>query len=385
MSSPIVVGDDSNDANSNDNNNNEAVYEPRRSGRVNTTDFLQADGDTWIEKLMVCESTNNKLVIRSYFRNSRTGKRVWDEPPTGASRIEPATSKMRNDAHEELMIMQTALETNNDTTSSVPPTAGTGASENSNNTKKSNKKGKGFLSKLFGKKNKAKHDTNTNNNAIVDSEDEDMQRAISLSMGIQIDNTNNMTNNGNWQAEQEALELAQAISMSEAEMTKPAAATATEFQKNQQQSEDEMLQKALEESRLQTSNETTTSEEGNLLGLPLEQREPPPAAATTQQNQVNFDETFMDQKMPAKASTQPKIEMFDPYSSKNSPNTAAATTGATSAEGGGPDGLMVEEGALHKMDDMMIEETTRRSKSGMPTFGRRLFNKKQVEDEAGVV
>ena len=71
----------------------------RRSTRV-AVDKYTHDGDSWQETLAVCEmpATKNgevKMKIRSYYSNQRTGDRVWDEPPSGASRVLPATEEMR--------------------------------------------------------------------------------------------------------------------------------------------------------------------------------------------------------------------------------------------------------------------------------------------------
>eukprot|EP00535_Pseudo-nitzschia_heimii_P009852 CAMPEP_0197173988 /NCGR_PEP_ID=MMETSP1423-20130617/709_1 /TAXON_ID=476441 /ORGANISM="Pseudo-nitzschia heimii, Strain UNC1101" /LENGTH=303 /DNA_ID=CAMNT_0042622877 /DNA_START=159 /DNA_END=1067 /DNA_ORIENTATION=+ len=112
-----------------------------------TDRLIQADGDTWHEFFAVSEKPNhaktsnassrssrrfslfgkndkkkenskkkstksrrnssdtgdgNNLVIRSYYQNNRTGKRVWDEPPSGASNIVPASQEMRSMAELQL-------------------------------------------------------------------------------------------------------------------------------------------------------------------------------------------------------------------------------------------------------------------------------------------
>lgn len=113
-----------------------------RLGKKQTDKLTRADGDTWQEYIAVSEkaqttssngstrggalsffgkkkkkkngsssnstSTNtnerssSKLVLRSYYQNQRTGKKVWDEPPSGASRIVPATEEMRRMAELQL-------------------------------------------------------------------------------------------------------------------------------------------------------------------------------------------------------------------------------------------------------------------------------------------
>jgi hypothetical protein len=113
-------------------------------GKKRTDELIIADGDTWDEYLAVCEkadtrastttsgggalsffgkkkkkngnsskkdstssssnatTNNNNLTIRSYFQNRRTGKKVWDEPPSGASKIVPASEEMRRMAAIQL-------------------------------------------------------------------------------------------------------------------------------------------------------------------------------------------------------------------------------------------------------------------------------------------
>ena len=89
-----------------------APYEPRPSTRVRGANLHNTvgDGDVWYEHLVVCEAAKNKLVIRSYFKNGRTHKKIWDEPPTGASTIEPASSTKRTEAETELKTLQAAMD-----------------------------------------------------------------------------------------------------------------------------------------------------------------------------------------------------------------------------------------------------------------------------------
>ena len=86
------------------------TFGPRRSTRVSTKKYSH-DGDSWQEKLAVCEmpktpSGTIKMTIRSYYSNQRSGERVWDEPPSGASRVLPATEEMRKMAEIQLQEMQ---------------------------------------------------------------------------------------------------------------------------------------------------------------------------------------------------------------------------------------------------------------------------------------
>jgi hypothetical protein len=137
-------------------------YNARRSARVAAGRYT-ADDDNWVEALAVCESgspTNNggtsggggatkktggsifgkfkpsssnkgvsidgnddrsndgdadvaaasqRLTIRPYFQSQKTGKRVWDEPPSGASNIVYATPEARRMAHAQLEEMRSSF------------------------------------------------------------------------------------------------------------------------------------------------------------------------------------------------------------------------------------------------------------------------------------
>ena len=89
----------------------ENAFEARPTNRLGKDHKIVADGDTWQEMMAVCEPRNYKknndgsgpsLVIRSYYQNTRTGKRVWDEPPSGATNIIPASEEMRKMATLQL-------------------------------------------------------------------------------------------------------------------------------------------------------------------------------------------------------------------------------------------------------------------------------------------
>lgn len=114
-----------------------------RLGKKRTDELIRADGDTWQEYLAVSEKVttstlngskrggafsslfgkknknkqssnrasntgtsngndSSNLIIRSYFQNLRTGRKVWDEPPSGASIILPASEEMRRMAELQL-------------------------------------------------------------------------------------------------------------------------------------------------------------------------------------------------------------------------------------------------------------------------------------------
>lgn len=134
-------------------------FNARRSSRV-AADRYAPDDDNWVEALAVCESAavtmaptkknggglfrklksrsmppsdssgnddngvndelkvdtdadvaaaSQRLTIRPYFQSQRTGQRVWDEPPSGASNIVYATLEARRMAHAQLGEMRSSF------------------------------------------------------------------------------------------------------------------------------------------------------------------------------------------------------------------------------------------------------------------------------------
>ncbi|KAL3908448.1 MAG: hypothetical protein SGILL_008476 [Bacillariaceae sp.] len=132
---------------------------PSRSLGRNAPGVAQADGSSWQEYLAVCE-IQEKLQVRSYFENLTTGKRVWDEPPSGASHIIPATEEMRRMATMQLDDLYVATMANGSGDN------GSGGdqnndSKNKGSNKSDDKKKMGGIKSLFkfGKKDK---DSNAN-------------------------------------------------------------------------------------------------------------------------------------------------------------------------------------------------------------------------------
>mmetsp|Transcript_17440 Transcript_17440/g.49270 ORF Transcript_17440/g.49270 Transcript_17440/m.49270 type:complete len:453 (-) Transcript_17440:76-1434(-) len=117
------------------NGNDGGNFQARQSKRMQEAN-LQADGDSWQETLAVCESPppGSKLIIRSFYQNTRTGKRVWDEPPSGASKIMPASDEMRRMAQIQLRDMQVVVHP-------VEDAAPASASSSSAKDSKKNKRG----------------------------------------------------------------------------------------------------------------------------------------------------------------------------------------------------------------------------------------------------
>lgn len=130
----------------------------QRLGR-NAPGVAQADGSTWQEYIAVCE-VQEKLQVRSYFQNLTTGKRVWDEPPSGASNIIPASEEMRRMAALQLDELYVATTGDGD--------GGEGSSTNNTNANKSDnmKKKKPGLKSLFGMgRNKSTDSSSTSTNS----------------------------------------------------------------------------------------------------------------------------------------------------------------------------------------------------------------------------
>lgn len=199
---------------------------PRRSARV-STDLAVSDGDIWAERITVCETATSrgqpKLSIRSYYRNKRTQQRVWDEPPSGAGTVLHATPEMRQTAELKLQELQLTLEM-------IPEDDIAHGNNPSDKTKK-----RGFLN-LFRKKQ---------NKEIAEAKDLNLQKAIAQSMADQYGGGDTdpavYFDSDYFGNEDESYEMAKALSLSEE------AATAMNVDA---MTEDEMLRRALEESRL---------------------------------------------------------------------------------------------------------------------------------------
>jgi len=79
---------------------------------------VSADRDVWCEYLAVVEivipgntgakSTGPRyeLQIKSFFESTHTGKRSWDEPPSGATTIQYATDEEQTRAQNEMLMLQ---------------------------------------------------------------------------------------------------------------------------------------------------------------------------------------------------------------------------------------------------------------------------------------
>jgi hypothetical protein len=65
--------------------NEDKMFSPKQSKRIRLDKTAKADGDTWIEHVVYVDAT--KQTKRSYFKSEKTGKTLWDEPPSGAQNI----------------------------------------------------------------------------------------------------------------------------------------------------------------------------------------------------------------------------------------------------------------------------------------------------------
>lgn len=181
------------------------VFDARPTHRLgkNQNAIIEADGDTWQELLAVCDvggtdvssspsstrnsnsnsnnNSNSNLVIRSYFENRRSGKRVWDEPPSGASNVIAATDEMRKMATLQLNELHVV-------TGAVPGMDSGGSSNNSNGSNGSNnnisinnnnnKTTKSLGSRLAGAFRRGKGEKTANNNDDDKKQQQQQQRKV---------------------------------------------------------------------------------------------------------------------------------------------------------------------------------------------------------------
>jgi hypothetical protein len=223
------------------------TYTPRRSQHV-SSNVTASDGDVWQEKLAVCEGTTPngepKLVIRSFYRNARSGDRVWDEPPSGAGSVVHATSQMRKKAEMQKVELQLTLEM-------IPSEE---VFENNFDATKTKKEKVGLLGRFRSKKKDKKE--------VETSKDLNLQRAIARSIAdqtqgcpdepiVHYDGEKDVKLGNYIDEEDEAIALAKALSISEAAVT----ATTND---GDALTEEEMFQRALEQSKKYARCENAT-------------------------------------------------------------------------------------------------------------------------------
>ena len=303
----------------------DTAYAARRSQHVGD-DAVATDGDIWQEKLAVCEGSTDagepRLLIRSYYRNSRTQDRVWDEPPSGAGTVLHANSEMRSKAEAQKQELQMLLDM-------IPPEdeelEGEGKESDSNNKAKK----KGLFGRFARKKKKGKKQVDA-------SRDLNLQRAIARSMMEQtggnggdddfliyyddgvpsaiMQGQQSSGSSSKQQQEDEELELAKALSMS----VETAAREANGGNINL--TEEEMFQRALEKSRdesmRQEGNGVASRPEPSWLHDSSTSLTASPQASVKKgvKSDPNEDSEHDDRsnlKLPAAPGS---IKQFDPYS-----------------------------------------------------------------------
>lgn len=289
-------------------------YEPRRSDRVGEAayDLAQADGDTWVERIAVCEGgaapttspsdhggtattlSSNQLVLRSYFRNQRTRQRAWDEPPSGASNIAFATADDRRDAELRRKELQDALD-------AVPPDLDRGAdggAAGASGAKPPTRGGKwggggggglgtqGLLGR-FRKNHNNKASAPQTFRQLDESKDLNLQKAIARSMADQggrraesggdspplwFDPDSHPTpaaTQGAYQPyeDDEDVALAKALSLSESAQI-PSRASSAVTSNNAASDEEAVLQRVLEESRRDAERAAASMSDAGVAVLP---------------------------------------------------------------------------------------------------------------------
>jgi len=408
---------------------------PRRSNRV-TNDIAEADGDTWTERIAVCEGVTDagapQLLLRSYYRNARTGARKWDEPPSGASNIQHATTEQRKKAELQMQELQLTLDM-------IPPDidnpmAAAAASQDASTPKKK----KGFFGRFRGGGGGSSNNNKKEKKQMDEAQDLNLQRAIARSMADQRGGGSpddpvifydpessspiraGAGEGGGFgvayhEEDDDELAMAKAISMSEAEaaghvMPDVPQMTKSSAQQNPRDvnsmSEEEMLQRAIEESRReaeqsqaaqgvaslpQSTDHFGISTDGHGSFSHSSDALPPTSGGG---GGSGYSDEFWDQKMPAKKAAPPTVAVnpFDPYAaaSRSNPPALSSTSSPSPYEQSGilldqpqpsqasPPELL-EEGAPHKLGEQDGQK-------GGRGIARRMFgSKKALQDKAGVV
>ena len=287
----------------------EDAFEARPSNRIGNQK-IEADGDTWQETLAVCEAAPasadaGKLIIRSYYQNIR-GKRVWDEPPSGASDIRPASEEMRRMANiqlSELQVVTGGIEENAPETKKKRGFFGFRKKDKTQSAKGERKIQYKSGSKFFA--GKGGPQASKSNDAQLQ---EAIARSIADSRGEPYENPNNL----NADIDDEELAMATALSMSVAD--------------HYGDSDEQIIQQVIEQSKLDAPapRGTKIRQNDNLLGI----------SNTQAQTTTAWPED--DRKMPAKSNNTnlpPSSTLLDISSASQyaaAPSAAAAAAAAAS-------------------------------------------------------
>lgn len=316
---------------------NSDILQSNYSARPSNVDaVVPSDGAIWTERLAVVEDVtkdgNPRLNIRSYFRNSNTRERVWDEPPSGASAVVFCTQEDRKQAETKRNDLQFTLDLIPPDPSKQPtPTANSG----------------GRFSLFKKKESKALRD---------ESKDLNLQRAIAQSMMDQhggafstnrdprilfdseLSERQTPSVNDNFllhqDNEDEDLAMAKALSLSETLVTP---------------TEEEMVKLAIEQSQLDVQNDSAVSQDTPQLW---------PVHISPVADRVSTD----------------KIGPFDPYSPHHSGDCSASSKSASSS--------VEDTNSIHKLGESKEREADRKARS----LSRKIFsNRRRMEAEAGVL
>lgn len=406
---------------------------------------IEADGDTWQETLAVCEPPQKKgeanpsaaptLILRSYYQNTRSGKRVWDEPPSGASKILPATDEMRRMAEmqlTELHVVTTSVAVSN-------------AADQELEEPKKKKKG---LKKLFGSfgKKKTKEDSNSapkQNRQIrykpgsrlvsgPSNPDSQLQLAIARSLADKEgrdyefspaaaggDPSNNLSSSltaakqrkkrsktkfaplptvppaGG--ADDDELEMAKALSLSVAHQSG--------------ETEEQLLARVMEESRMMEealqrgANQAAREQQrrsasgGNLMGFsgeidrkmpPMNRKMPPPAASLSHSPQPYYSQPVASAAPPMA----PASPFLPSYSAAGHPTVAKASPADAAATAARFDPYSAQAAPKPKPAPQKASPSSPSGPQKMsppnsplrPSFGRpRVSNNKKLQEQAGLV
>ena len=334
------------------------VYVARQSNKTAGLN-VASDGVVWKERLAVVEGVtpegNPKLHIRSYFRNPQTRERAWDEPPSGASRVDFATPEMRQLAEQQMKELQFTLDL-------IPP------DHASQQTTKQEKPKKGFFKRLKGK-NKDK--------AILkdDSKDLNLQRAIALSMADQ------QGGGGVSRSSDSDPRILFDSEFSQPTLNRNTTANVSVSQED----EDLAMAKALSLAALNGSPAANSMSDDEMLALAIKQsteemHSVPPTVAKKKKNGVPA--TAFPRKSPP--STLPpaapeKIDVFDPYSPRGNQQASTRSSTPTTARSSTPTNDVTD------IQKSKGQEDNDREKPGR-SMSRKMFgSRKRMEAEAGVL
>eukprot|EP00536_Pseudo-nitzschia_multiseries_P010794 jgi/Psemu1/289290/fgenesh1_pg.342_\ len=417
-----------------------------RLGKKRTEELIQADGDTWQEYLAVCEKPETKpanaaprlsffgklnkkksgksasasaannnnggnsgnsgkgvnLTIRSYFQNQRTGKKVWDEPPSGASNIVPASEEMRRMADIQLSELYVATSKN---AASCTGIGGSGAETTGRDDRKTKKSVSGGLFQRGNHLGGSRTDVNTNShsNSSGDSKPKGpmdreacssasgkSDRRIRYKPGSALADAAARGRDANGQRRGSTFsdrQLQQAIALSFAE-NQGGRSDRDRNRNRRADSEDEILRRVLEESRreaMAASTSTSTSKSASRSKSPR----------TTNSKPVEREVVKRASRKSTKSSTSTTSASSSSFRKHPPPPAVITTTKTAASELFDPYGQDREPSPMHKQDrrqqallpDAPLPSASRRQPSGSERSrpSSRSNSKTKLPDQAGFV